>query len=229
MTDKELWPIVKAAAEGKRVEYRPHGGEVWRETVMPGWHRDTDYRIAPHDCDKDGHEWKRETYRGFAGEAGLWVDEKCEHCPATRRERFALDPTPPPPPRLMVCPSKCAGCPTGEPHKEDYRCADKCVSTERICTPYLPPSEASQPAPRYRPWTEKEAPGKVVVDLGGCGTFVILAAWKASYRDGDGRELCLVSMVKGFDANGLSESDSGELLRDFVLPDGTPCGVREEK
>ena len=97
MTDKELWPIVKAAAEGKRVEYRPHGGEVWRETVMPGWHRDTDYRIAPHDCDKDGHEWKRETYRVFAGEAGLWVDEKCEHCPATRRERFALDPTPPPP------------------------------------------------------------------------------------------------------------------------------------
>ena len=96
MNDKELWPIVMAAAEGKRVEWYAWGR--WR-TRPPGdgFLTGVDYRIAPHDCDKDGHEWKRETYRGFAGEAGLWVDEKCEHCPATRRERFALDPTPPPP------------------------------------------------------------------------------------------------------------------------------------
>ena len=106
-----------------------------------------------------------------------------------------------------------------------HRCGGLLSNTFAFC----PHCGVEPPAPRYRPWTEKEAPGKVVVDLGGCGTFVILAAWKASYRDGDGRELCLVSMVKGFDANGLSESDSGELLRDFVLPDGTPCGVMEEK
>lgn len=53
---KELFPIIQAFAEGKKIEYSTDG-ENWMETVTPTWNSDYVYRIKPEP-----------TYRPFKNE-----------------------------------------------------------------------------------------------------------------------------------------------------------------
>lgn len=42
---KELLPIIQAFAEGKEIEYRVKGENVWSDIFYPTWIDDRDYRI----------------------------------------------------------------------------------------------------------------------------------------------------------------------------------------
>ena len=97
MIDKELWSIVKAAAEGKRVEVRmladlsvrEYGASTpnpWREkpATHRGWSTSIwEYRISPHDCEKDGPEWRAWTPTPLGEARG------CPHCAHTGFRRHA--------------------------------------------------------------------------------------------------------------------------------------------
>ena len=228
MTDKELWPIVKAAAEGKRVEWYSWGR--WR-TRPPGdgFLTGVDYRIAPHDCARDGHVW---------GEWRPWVEHTTRRVCKVRGCLASEITAPDPAPNMVVCGNLLCedmGCRHRGKHEQSPGCDAVCGPLQR-CIPCGPPAPQDYAkdkhrlfctecrewvptphicAPRYRPWTPEEAIGKTMVD-GGCLRLIVAVdtdsvggVWLAPSRH--------------------QNTSLASLCASFRQPDGTPCGVREEK
>lgn len=47
MNSADLWPIVKAHAEGKKIQFREDKTNNWELTCDPRWDPECEYRIAP--------------------------------------------------------------------------------------------------------------------------------------------------------------------------------------
>lgn len=79
----------------------------------------------------------------------------------------------------------------------------------------LPPNDYRiKPSPSYRPWTFEEVPvGVVVATEDGGGRYVITAV-----EDGDDDYVCVFLGQR-------DEVDTEELLANYVMLDGKPCGV----